>query len=1074
MLYRGLLLAAALLVLGTVGCSAYQPTDPEFRAYWVDAWHPGFKTPAQVDSLLSNVRACNFNTVVVQMRRRGDTYYPSPYEPFASDANPSFDALAYLIQKAHNLSPRIEVYYWLTTVPIASDTLPSDPNHPIYRYPEYLTKDDSGNDIISENYWFDPGHPGAEQYIYSVVMDVVNRYDVDGISFDYIRFGSQRSGYNETSVARFNSFYGRTGRPYYADALWSDWRRAQITNLVRKVYANAIAMKPNIKISASTITWSPPASSDANWTGARAYYQVFQDWKSWIQEGILDLNVPMDYYDCEGQDQYWQDFYTWLCFAFQHQYNRRSAIGLTACNDPVQCLIDHVNATRNASCSGGYTSYGYAAYAYDCADRATLCSLNPVRVSVPNMPWKTSPTKGHIKGTVTLGSISWIDGATVSITGPISRTMPTDGTGFYAFIDLPPGNYTVTASKSGIATTQVPAAVTVGQVTTANIQVPSPPITINNVASGNEQTGAITITWNTNIMSSSQVAYGLDETCSNLSMEDLNYTTAHSVTLSGLLPLTPYYFRVISRNPDGLMAESAVYACVTGADIPDIIIDDPQASYTGAWVYATGSTDKYGDGYRYCSTAATADHYATFRPNLPKAGSYRVSVWYPQGSNRSTAAPFTIYYSGGSQLYTVNQQINGGKWNVLATKPFVVGTAGNVSLSNGAALGALVMADAVRFEYQPETTAPTTPTGLQVTPLSHDRVFLSWNASTDNVGVAGYRIYRGGALVGASTTTSFADTGLAGNTWYNYQVSAYDTSGNKSGQCTAVNVCTYSVPPSYGNVTCNKAAGVWHSSNPFTFTAVGGFGPGTASYYYYVWDNQPTHTWDGSEWAWAAGLLNVPVTPSAEPYYLHLIGYNALGIAHGSADLGPYYYDSTAPPAPVVTDDGDSTPIATSIHAVWTGDDPESGSCGYQYAVGTTPGATDVVGWASSDNTEETVTIPEQAPGTVLYVSVKSLNCAGLWSNVGISDGITIGSAVATVAAARALADGSAVLLSDKKVSAAFADCFFIEDDDRTAGIRVNLPGVSFALAQRVNVSGVLETISGERRIGNAVATPAP
>ncbi|HSB85847.1 MAG TPA: Ig-like domain-containing protein, partial [Ilumatobacteraceae bacterium] len=89
-----------------------------------------------------------------------------------------------------------------------------------------------------------------------------------------------------------------------------------------------------------------------------------------------------------------------------------------------------------------------------------------------------------------------------------------------------------------------------------------------------------------------------------------------------------------------------------------------------------------------------------------------------------------------------------------------------------------------------DTTAPTVPTNLAATPASISQINLSWSASTDNVGVAGYRIFRNGVQVGTSTTTSFNDTGLTANTTYGYSVNAYDAAGNASAQTAVINATT--------------------------------------------------------------------------------------------------------------------------------------------------------------------------------------------------------------------------------------------------------------------------------------------
>ena len=77
---------------------------------------------------------------------------------------------------------------------------------------------------------------------------------------------------------------------------------------------------------------------------------------------------------------------------------------------------------------------------------------------------------------------------------------------------------------------------------------------------------------------------------------------------------------------------------------------------------------------------------------------------------------------------------------------------------------------------------------LSATAASASVVNLTWSASTDNVGVTGYKIFRGGVQIGTSPTASFSDTGLAASTVYNYSVSAYDAAGNNSAQSSASSV----------------------------------------------------------------------------------------------------------------------------------------------------------------------------------------------------------------------------------------------------------------------------------------------
>ena len=106
-----------------------------------------------------------------------------------------------------------------------------------------------------------------------------------------------------------------------------------------------------------------------------------------------------------------------------------------------------------------------------------------------------------------------------------------------------------------------------------------------------------------------------------------------------------------------------------------------------------------------------------------------------------------------------------------------------------------------------DTVPPSAPTGLTATATSASSVNLSWTASTDNVGVAGYNILRNGIKVGTSTTTSYTDNGLASNTTYTYTVTAYDAAGNASRASSSATVTTpaSTTPPVISNVSASPA-----------------------------------------------------------------------------------------------------------------------------------------------------------------------------------------------------------------------------------------------------------------------------
>jgi len=118
------------------------------------------------------------------------------------------------------------------------------------------------------------------------------------------------------------------------------------------------------------------------------------------------------------------------------------------------------------------------------------------------------------------------------------------------------------------------------------------------------------------------------------------------------------------------------------------------------------------------------------------------------------------------------------------------------AVPSGAATGNVVVtvggtaSNGVSFTVQADTVPPTVPTGLSATAVSSSQINLSWTASTDNVGVTGYNVYRGGVKIGTAPSTSFQDGGLNASTNYTYNVSAFDAAGNTSAQSAGASATT--------------------------------------------------------------------------------------------------------------------------------------------------------------------------------------------------------------------------------------------------------------------------------------------
>ena len=184
-------------------------------------------------------------------------------------------------------------------------------------------------------------------------------------------------------------------------------------------------------------------------------------------------------------------------------------------------------------------------------------------------------------------------------------------------------------------------------------------------------------------------------------------------------------------------------------------------------------------------TFTTSDASAPSAPGTPTFS----SVTMTSATVNWTAASDNVDVTG------YQYQINSGSWqtlgNVLTTNltglSAVTTYTVNVRARDGA--GNWGPASSASFTT-PDTAAPTIPTGLTASAPNSNRVNLSWSAASDNIGVSGYRIYRNGGFIDTSSTTSYADTTVAGTTTYSYRVTAYDAAGNESGLSAAAGVTT--------------------------------------------------------------------------------------------------------------------------------------------------------------------------------------------------------------------------------------------------------------------------------------------
>ena len=490
-------LAAALLLPPLAARAQGQLfAAPELRALWVDAFHAGIRSPEEAAQLVADAKRIHVNTLIVQVRRRGDALYTGGLEPPLDDPNyqPSFDALAHIVSAAH--AAGLQVHAWINAMPVWRDEAPpNDARHVFNLHGPaaagdacWLTAARDGTKKFPVGYFLDPGHPAAQNHLVSVYLDIVRRFDVDGIHFDYIRYPETEGqalprgsdvGYNPVSVARFQRAAGRSDVPAPDDEAWTRWRRQQVTQLMRRISIEARAIKPRIKVSAATIAWGLPPTSLADFGNVAPMQRVFQDWQGWLAEGLLDLAVPMNYAR-EHDDRVRGWFNGWIAWEKRHKAGRQLAVGIggyLSAPEGVLAQVSRVRAPDGRNRADGVSFFSYyqpsMAPATAAAPRASVPAGStpppppaaPDRldylirgagtapaaftgpVPVPPMPWIERPTHGFFAGSVTDSAGTALEGRTIRIrrTGWFRRTRKTasDANGWFGMTKLSPGKYDV-------------------------------------------------------------------------------------------------------------------------------------------------------------------------------------------------------------------------------------------------------------------------------------------------------------------------------------------------------------------------------------------------------------------------------------------------------------------------------------------------------------------------------------------------------------------------------------------------------------------------------------------------------
>lgn len=412
-----LLLCIALATL-TAGAAGYEradvkppPVAREFRGVWIATvkntdWpsKPGLSTAeqkAELITILNRAAELRLNAVVFQIRPEGDAFYESRLEPWSEfltgtmgrAPEPLYDPLAFAVEEAHRRG--LELHAWFNPFRArgAQTGSPAAPNHETRTMPAMVRR--YGNSL-----WLDPGEPAVRNYVDRVIVDVVNRYDIDGVQIDdyFYPYPEKDSAGHELDFPDEASWRHHTGPPtLHRD----DWRRENINEFVQRTYRAIKAAKPWVKFGVSPIgIWRPGYPREIK--GSDAYGKIYADSRTWLARGWLDYFSPQLYWQLDPPEHSARGLLPW--WSAQNGLGRQLWPGLAVYQvdqwkaDEIPRQIEFVRSQPGVT---GYVLYNAGSlFRHPALEQRFERELNAQPALVPASPWlnpsHAAPTQPYV------------------------------------------------------------------------------------------------------------------------------------------------------------------------------------------------------------------------------------------------------------------------------------------------------------------------------------------------------------------------------------------------------------------------------------------------------------------------------------------------------------------------------------------------------------------------------------------------------------------------------------------------------------------------------------------------------
>jgi len=345
---------------------AITPPQParEFRGAWLVTvankdWpsKPGLpvaEQKAELIELLDRAVQLKLNAIIFQVRPSCDAMYASAIEPWSEyltgtmgkAPEPFYDPLAFAIEEAHQRG--LELHAWFNPFRALHPQARSPVawNHISRTHPEFVCQ-------YGSQLWLDPGEPSVRAYVLRVIMDVVRRYDVDGVQLDdYFYPYPEKDAAGRELAFPDDASWGKYGPSSRLSR--DDWRRANINWFVQSVYQNIKAAKPRVKFGISPFgIWRPMNPPQIR--GMDAYAKLYADSRRWFANGWLDYFSPQLYWSIDSTPQSFPVLLNW--WTEQNARGRHLWPGLNAANVGEKWGPDEIArqiaATRRQPGAGG-------------------------------------------------------------------------------------------------------------------------------------------------------------------------------------------------------------------------------------------------------------------------------------------------------------------------------------------------------------------------------------------------------------------------------------------------------------------------------------------------------------------------------------------------------------------------------------------------------------------------------------------------------------------------------------------------------------------------------------------------